>query len=52
MACTNAGTAVAVEIFVEEEVVTPMRIVLNSTRPAEYRTFPLGILEKDMRQTA
>jgi hypothetical protein len=50
MASSNARPIVPVEIFVEQNVVAPMRIVLESRRVTKHRTLPLGILEKDVRQ--
>jgi hypothetical protein len=51
---TRADTCpvVPVEVFAEQYVVAPMRIVLKSVRSAEHRAFPLGISEKDVRQSA
>jgi L-ribulose-5-phosphate 3-epimerase UlaE len=52
MAGPDTSTVVPMEIFIEQDVIAPMRIVLQSIRSAEHRTFPLGILEEDVRQTA
>ena len=52
MTCADAGSVVPMEVFVEYDVVTPVRIVLKGLRAAEHRTFPLSILEKDVRQTS
>jgi hypothetical protein len=52
MACANACSVVPMKVFVEQDVVAPMRILLQSACSAEHWTFPLGILEKDVRQTA
>ena len=51
MAGPDTGTVVPMEIFIEQDVIAPMRIVLQSIRSAEHRTFPLGILEEDVGQT-
>ena len=38
-----------VEVFVEQDVVAPVGIVLESVRSANTGRFPLRILQKDMR---
>src|SRR5262245_5647104 len=50
VACTDPSPVVAVEVFVEQEAIMPMWIVLESVCPAEDRTFSFGIREEDMYQ--
>jgi len=50
MASSNARPIVPVEILVEQNVIAPMRIVLESRRVAKDRALSFGILEKDVRQ--
>src|SRR5262249_28618955 len=47
----DAGPVVPVKILIEEYVIAPMRIVLQSLCSAEHRTFSFGVLEKNVRQT-
>ena len=51
MARPDSCSIVPMEILIEQYIVPPMWIVLKGLRTAEYRTFPVGILEKDVRQT-
>ena len=50
MAGTNAATGITVEVLVEWDVITPVRIVLESRVRAEYGPATLLITQKDVRE--
>ena len=52
VACADPCSVLAVEILVEQDVVAPVWIVLESVGPAEDRTFSFGILKEDVYQPA
>src|SRR5262245_9397419 len=52
MTGADASPVVPMKVFVEQYVVAPMRIALQTVRSAEHRACPLGILKKDVRQPA
>ena len=54
MAGANARAGVPVEVFVEEQVITPVRIVLEERLAAEDRpaTAVGDVAQEDARQTA
>src|SRR5271166_707602 len=47
MACTQARAVVTVEVFVEQDVIPPMRIGLELLRAAVYRTPSTLIAQED-----
>src|SRR5262249_55865026 len=52
MAGAQPGTVVAVEVFVEKDAITPMRVGLELPRSAIYRPPSPFIRKKDARQPA
>src|SRR5204863_6552190 len=52
MACADARAVVAVEVFVKQNEVAPVRIVMIAAVAAVHRTSAVFILEEDARQPA
>src|SRR5437867_721397 len=52
MACAQAGSVIAVEVFVKQNQVAPMRIALKNVRSAGDGAAPGAIAQKDMDQAA
>ena len=50
VAGADAGTVVAVEVFVKQDQVAPVRIVLEFFRAAENRSSLIRIAQEDARQ--
>src|SRR5262245_14477775 len=52
MARANARAVVALEILVEEQTITPVRVLLESLIPAKHRAASVGIAEKRRAQSS
>ena len=52
MTCSEAGSIVAVEVLVEQDVIPPMRIFLELLRSTVNRTSSVFILQEDAGQPA
>jgi len=50
MAGAHPGSVVAVELFVEEDVITPMWIVLEPPRASVHRTLAVLVAQEDPAQ--
>src|SRR5262245_25444010 len=50
MAGTKAGAGVAVEIFIKQQEVTPVRVLLKRLRPAVDGPAPMRITQEETRQ--
>ena len=48
--CAQAGAVVAVKIFVEQDKVFPVRVVLKNLDPARNRAAPILAANKDMNE--
>src|SRR5690349_8590323 len=51
MACAESLAVVAVEIFVERNIVAPVRIAVERFHAAEHRTISRGVRKKHVDQT-
>ncbi len=51
MACTEPGAIVAVEVFVEQNVVAPVRVALKTFRCRQNGTAAICVAEKDPGET-
>src|SRR6185503_20181198 len=51
VARAETGAVVAMEVLVEEQQITPVRILLKHRRPAVNRTPPLLVAQEDPAQT-
>jgi hypothetical protein len=52
MACSTAATRVAVEVFVEGDVIPPVGIGLKKITIAEDRSAPISVAPEQVSQTA
>ena len=51
MARPDAGAVIPVKVFVKEEQISPVRIILEEFRAARYGTAPVFSPDKNMNET-